>query len=95
MRGISNQFGAHLWLCCAMVAAGALGGMIGGILTGLIAPQIFNRVVEYPLLVVLTHPQERLLEYADDPRHARFLAEELWPKLEARFPLVHEPAMSA
>ncbi len=32
----------------------SFGGMVGGILTGLVAPQIFNRVIEYPLLVVLT-----------------------------------------
>ncbi len=32
----------------------SFGGMIGGILTGLIAPQVFSRIIEYPLLVVLT-----------------------------------------
>jgi SAM-dependent methyltransferase len=32
----------------------SFGGMIGGILTGLIAPQVFSRVIEYPLLVILT-----------------------------------------
>jgi SAM-dependent methyltransferase len=32
----------------------SFGGMIGGILTGLIAPHIFSRIVEYPLLVVLS-----------------------------------------
>jgi SAM-dependent methyltransferase len=32
----------------------SFGGMIGGILTGLIAPQIFTRIIEYPLLIVLT-----------------------------------------
>ena len=32
----------------------SFGGMIGGILTGLIAPHVFSRIVEYPLLVVLT-----------------------------------------
>jgi SAM-dependent methyltransferase len=38
--------GYYMWI--------SLGGMIGGILTGLVAPQVFSRVVEYPLLVVLT-----------------------------------------
>ena len=32
----------------------SFGGMIGGILVGLIAPHIFSRIIEYPLLVVLT-----------------------------------------
>jgi SAM-dependent methyltransferase len=38
--------GYYMWI--------SFGGMIGGILTGLVAPQIFNRILEYPLLVVLT-----------------------------------------
>ena len=33
----------YLWL--------SLGGMIGGVLTGLVAPLVFNWVVEYPLLI--------------------------------------------
>src|SRR5262249_21305105 len=31
----------------------ALGGMLGGAFNSLVAPQVFNRVVEYPLLIVL------------------------------------------
>ena len=31
----------------------AAGGLLGGIFTGLVAPLIFNRVIEYPLAVVL------------------------------------------
>ncbi len=38
--------GYYMWI--------SFGGMVGGILTGLVAPQIFSRVLEYPLLVVLT-----------------------------------------
>ncbi len=38
--------GYYMWI--------SFGGMIGGILTGLVAPQIFSRIIEYPLLVVLT-----------------------------------------
>jgi enterochelin esterase-like enzyme len=46
-----------------------------------------------PLVVALTEAGgERLEEYADDPRHARFLAEELVPRLEARYPLEPGPA---
>ena len=38
--------GYYMWI--------SFGGMIGGILTGLIAPHVFSRIIEYPLLVVLT-----------------------------------------
>lgn len=38
--------GYYMWI--------SFGGMIGGILTGLVAPHVFSRVIEYPLLVVLT-----------------------------------------
>ncbi len=38
--------GYYMWI--------SFGGMIGGILTGLVAPHIFSRIIEYPLLVVLT-----------------------------------------
>jgi SAM-dependent methyltransferase len=31
----------------------SFGGMVGGILTGLVAPHVFSRIVEYPVLVVL------------------------------------------
>lgn len=45
--------------------------------------------LEIPSLVVaLTHPEERLNEYGDDPRHARYLTEELVPYLEKEFPLM-------
>jgi len=40
-----------------------------------------------PLVVALTQSRERLREYAADDRHARFVAEELLPRLEARYPL--------
>ena len=49
--------------------------------------------LEIPELVaVLTYPEERLREYADDERHARFLTEELIPKMEAKYPLRGTPA---
>lgn len=34
----------YLWM--------SVGGVLGGLFSGLLAPQIFNRVIEYPLLVV-------------------------------------------
>jgi enterochelin esterase family protein len=40
-----------------------------------------------PLAVALTSSPDRLREYAADPRHARFVAEELVPALEAELPV--------
>ena len=37
--------GYYMWI--------SVGGMVGGILTGLVAPHVFTRVLEYPLLIVL------------------------------------------
>ncbi|HUF78308.1 MAG TPA: alpha/beta hydrolase-fold protein [Thermoanaerobaculia bacterium] len=46
-----------------------------------------------PLVVALHQPgSERLVEYAGDPRHARFVADELVPVLEERYPVATEPA---
>jgi enterochelin esterase family protein len=51
---------------------------------------LIHRQIVRPLLVAFSHPGERLVEYADDPRHARFLTEELVPDLEAELPLLAE-----
>ncbi len=45
-----------------------------------------------PLIVALTDAGERLEEYPDHPAHARFLTEELVPRLERDYPLRGEPA---
>jgi enterochelin esterase family protein len=46
-----------------------------------------------PLVVALTDAgEQRMREYAADPRHATFLVKDLLPQLEAQFPLVREPA---
>jgi len=45
-----------------------------------------------PMVVALTHSPDRLKEYGADPRHARFIVEELVPFLEDRYPLLQEPA---
>ena len=37
-----------------------------------------------PLVAAFSHPGERLAEYADDPRHAHFLTDELVPALGGR-----------
>lgn len=43
-----------------------------------------------PLVVALTNPHDRLREYADDPRHAAHLVDEVLPTLEQHFPLIRE-----
>jgi enterochelin esterase family protein len=40
-----------------------------------------------PLVAAFIQPGERLVEYADDPRHHRHLVDELVPDLEAELPL--------
>ena len=44
-----------------------------------------------PTFAAFVHPGERLAEYADDPRHATFLTDELVPRLEAELPLLGTP----
>lgn len=44
------------------------------------------------MAVVLTQPGERLIEYADDPRHARFVAKEIPAFLERELPLEPDPS---
>jgi enterochelin esterase family protein len=52
---------------------------------------LIHRLEVQPLVVALVRSDDRLREYADDERHARFLADELLPELESRYPLVREP----
>lgn len=49
---------------------------------------LIHRLEIAPLIVVLTDSANRLAEYAADPRHARFLVEQLLPAVEARYPLI-------
>ncbi len=43
------------------------------------------------LIVAFTHPEQRLVEYANHEPHARYLTEELVPFLEKEFPLLPGP----
>lgn len=52
---------------------------------------LIHRLEIPPMIVALTASTDRLQEYADDERHARFLCDELVPELERRFPLVPSP----
>ena len=53
---------------------------------------LIHRLEIPPMVVALTQSSDRLNEYADDQKHARFLVEELVPLLEDRYPLVGTPA---
>ncbi len=57
----------------------------------LVLDNLIHRLEIPPLIVAMTHSGERLTEYAADPRHARFLAEELLPALGSRLPLIQRP----
>jgi len=57
----------------------------GGMKT--VLDNLFHRHDVAEMLVAFLHPGERLVEYADHPGHARFLAEELTPRLERDWPL--------
>jgi enterochelin esterase-like enzyme len=48
---------------------------------------LIHRLEIPPLIAALTDSPQRLTEYADSERHAHFLAAELVPALEARYPL--------
>jgi enterochelin esterase family protein len=48
---------------------------------------LIHRLEVAPMIVALTQSRARMREYAADPDHARFVAEELVPALEARYPL--------
>ncbi len=53
---------------------------------------LIHRLEIAPMMVAMIDPVgDRLREYADDPRHARFLVEELAPALESRYPLESRP----
>ena len=53
---------------------------------------LIHRLEIPPLVVAMTTSRNRLEEYADDARHARYLAEEVVPLLEERYPLIGTPA---
>lgn len=48
---------------------------------------LIHRLEVAPMIVALTQSRARLREYAADPEHAQFVAEELVPAIEKRYPL--------
>ena len=60
-----------------------------------ILDNLIHRLEIPPLVVALTQSNDRLVEYADDERHARFLVDDLLPILESDYPLVRKPEARA
>jgi enterochelin esterase family protein len=58
----------------------------------IVLDNLVHRVEVADLIVALTYPENRLVEYADHEPHARFLTEELVPWLSERWPLADAPA---
>ncbi|MCB9703453.1 MAG: enterochelin esterase [Myxococcales bacterium] len=54
---------------------------------------LIHRLEVAPLIVALTHPHDRLIEYANDPTHADYIVNTVLPYMEERFPLF--PAATA
>ncbi len=53
---------------------------------------LIHRLEVAPLVAALVDSPDRLRDYAADRRHSRFVAEELLPELERRYPLERGPA---
>lgn len=53
---------------------------------------LIHRLEVAPLIAVLINSPRRLVEFADDPAHARFLTEELVPRIEQDYPLTPSPS---
>jgi len=43
-----------------------------------------------PLIVALSNPHQRLVEYANDPGHAEHVVKELLPELQERYPIIDQ-----
>ena len=53
---------------------------------------LIHRLDVADLVAAFLHPGERLVEYANSTAHARFVTNELVPRLEAELPLAGDPA---
>ena len=53
---------------------------------------LIHRLEVSEMIVALTHPGDRLVEYANDPRHAAFLVSELVPWVESVAPIGDDPS---
>jgi enterochelin esterase-like enzyme len=56
---------------------------------------LIHRLEIPPLIAILTQANDRMVEYAADPRQADFLVHDLVPQMEQILPLVREPSARA
>ena len=61
----------------------------------IVLDNLIHRLEIPAMIVALTTSADRMVEYAADLRHARFLTEELLPRLEADYPLIRRPPARA
>lgn len=54
---------------------------------GVVLDNLIHELAVAPLIVALTHPEERLEEYPNNEAHCRYMADDLLPLLEERYPL--------
>jgi len=53
---------------------------------------LIHRLEVAPLIVALTHPGDRLSEYPNNAHHSAFIAQQVLPEMQAKFPLYEAPA---
>jgi enterochelin esterase family protein len=59
---------------------------------GTVLDNVIERLEIEPLIVAMVDSPARLGEYAGDPRHGRFIVDEVIPLLEAQFPVQRDPS---
>ena len=57
----------------------------------IVLDNLIHRLEIPDVIVAFTYPENRLVEYANDARHARFVTEEVVPRLESALPLIGRP----
>jgi len=60
-----------------------------------ILDNMIHRLELPPLIAVMTQSEDRMNEYAADPKHADFIVKDLVPAMEKLLPLVQEPSARA
>jgi enterochelin esterase-like enzyme len=58
----------------------------------IVLDNVIHNLEAAELVVALTHPVDRMIEYPDHQPHCRFLTEKLLPFMEERYPLLGQPA---
>lgn len=56
----------------------------------LVLDNLIHRLEIPPLIVAFSNPEKRLVEYANDKRHADHIVEELLPAIEKDYPVIQE-----